>query len=89
MTWKERFFRFLKEKGVYGEWVYNIYEQHPIWDNTFWEGIWKYDLLSEKNQCEEGIDCAFCWADTIQGHDFWSKIDDEWKDKFRNCYHSI
>ena len=39
MTWKERFFRFLKEKGVYGEWVYNIYEQHPIWDNTFWEGI--------------------------------------------------
>ena len=89
MTWKERFLRFLKEEGVYGEWVYNIYEQHPIWDNTFWEGIWKYDILSEQNKCEEGINYAFCWSDTIQGHDFWSKIDEEWKDKFRNCYHSI
>ena len=89
MTWKESFLRFLKEEGVYGEWVYNIYEQHPIWDNSFWESIWKNELLSEKNHCEEGINYAFYWSDTTQGHDFWSKIDDEWKDKFCNSVYKI
>ena len=89
MTWKESFLRFLKEEGVYGEWVYNIYEQHPIWDNIFWESIWKNELLSEKNHCEEGINYAFYWSDTIQGHDFWSKIDGEWKYKCRNSVYKI
>ena len=89
MMWRKKFFRFLKEEGVYGAWVYNIRQLHPIWDKTFWEYRWKYELLSEQNQCEEGINYAFCWSDTKQGPDFWLKIDDKWKDKLRNCYHSI
>ncbi len=24
MFWRKKFFRFLKEEGVYGEWVYNV-----------------------------------------------------------------
>ena len=87
--WRRKFLRFLKEEGVYGEWVYNIYEQHPIWDMNFWEGRWKNEVLSEENKCIEGIDYAFFWIYTKQGHDFWLKINDKWKDKLRNCYHSI
>ena len=81
--WRKKFFRFLKEKGVYGEWVYNIYEQHPIWDKKFWEYRWKYELLSEKYHCEEGINFAFCWADTKQGHEFWSALNSKWVNKAR------
>ena len=89
MTWKERFLRFLKEEGVYGEWVYNIYEQHPIWDKTFWEGIWKYDILSEQNQCGGGINYAFCWGLTKQGHDFWLKLSNKWNLKNGNYFYKI
>ena len=89
MIWRKKFFRFLKEKGVFQLYIDNINEQHPGWDYIFWEKMWKNEVLSEENKCIEGIDYAFCWAYTIQGHDFWSKIDDEWKDKFCNCYCSI
>ena len=89
MMWRKKFFRFLKEKGVFQLYIDNINEQHPGWDYIFWEKMWKNEVLSEENKCIEGIDYAFCWADTKQGHDFWSKIDDEWKDKFCNCYCSI
>ena len=88
MTWKERFFRFLKEEDVYGEWVYNIYEQHPTTDVFFWECNLK-ELLSEDKKCAGGIITAFCWSDTIQGYDFWSKIDGEWIDKCRKSVYNI
>ena len=42
-----------------------------------------------KNKCIEGIDYAFYWSDTIQGHDFWSKIDGEWIDKCRKSVYYI
>ena len=79
--WRKNFFRFLKEEGVYGEWVYNIYEQHPIWDNEFWEKMWENEVLSEENKCIEGIDYAFCWAYTKQGHEFWSALNSKWVNK--------
>ena len=72
----------MKEEGVYGEWVYNIYEQHPICDKNFWECKLK-EMLSEQNQCKEGINYAFCWADTIQGRYFWSALDYKWVNKAR------
>ena len=80
MTWKERFFRFLKEEGVYSEWLYNIYEQHPIWDKTFWECKLK-EILSEDKKCYKGISSAFCWSYTRQGCYFWSNLNNKWKDK--------
>ena len=89
MTWKERFLRFLKEKGVYSEWVYNIRKQHPICDKKFWEYRWKNELLSEQNQCKEGIISAFCWSDTRQGNDFWLKLCIKWIDKCRNSVYKI
>ena len=89
MMWRKKFFRFLKEKGLFQLYIDNINEQHPVCDFIFWGKMWKNEVLSEENKCIEGIDYAFCWADTKQGHDFWSKIDDEWKDKCSNYYHSI
>ena len=77
MTWKERFFRFLKEKGVYGEWVYNIRQQHPICDKKFWEYTLK-SMFNEKNKCINGIFYAFDWVDTRQGNDFWLKLNNKW-----------
>ena len=88
MTWKERFLRFLKEEGVYGEWVYNIYEQHPICDKKFWECTLK-SMLNEKYKCAGGISSAFCWADTIQGYNFWLKLSIKWIDKCRNSVYKI
>ena len=80
MTWKERFFRFLKEEDVYGEWVYNIRKQHPIWDKKFWEGTLKA-IFSEEDKCAEAINYAFHWADTRQGYNFWLKLDNKWNTK--------
>ena len=80
MLWRRRFLRFLKEEGVYSEWVYNIREQHPIWDKKFWKGTLKA-MLNEKNKCAGGISSAFCWSDTRQGCYFWLKLNTKWKDK--------
>ena len=77
MVWKEKFLRFLKEEGVYSEWVYNIRKQHPIWDKKFWEGTLKA-MFNEKNKCINGIYNAFYWDDTRQGNDFWLKLNNKW-----------
>ena len=87
--WRKKLFRFLKEKGVFQLYIDNINEQHPVGDSIFWEEMWKNEVLSEENKCVEGIDYAFGWDDTKQGHDFWSKIDDEWKDKCHYYYSDI
>ena len=77
MLWRRRFLRFLKEEGVYSEWVYNIRKQHPIWDKKFWEGTLKA-MFNEKNKCINGIYNAFYWDDTRQGNDFWLKLNNKW-----------
>lgn len=78
MMWRKKFFRFLKEEGVYQLYIDNLYEQHPIWDNEFWEKMWENEVLSEENKCIDGIDYAFCWANTRQGNDFWLKLNNKW-----------
>ena len=88
MLWRRRFLRFLKEKGSYSEWVYNIRKQHPTNDVLFWNFRFK-EIFSEQNQCKEAINYAFHWSDTRQGRYFWSKIDGEWIDKCRNSVYKI
>ena len=80
MTWRKKFLRFLKEEGVYSEWIYNIYEQHTIWDNEFWE-IGLKNIFNEKEKCCGGISYAFCWDRTKQGYNFWLKLSIKWNDK--------
>ena len=86
MMWRRKFFRFLKEEGVYGEWVYNIRQQHPQTDLDFWECTLK-SMLNEKNKCINGIYYAFYWDDTRQGSDFWLKLYKKWKCKCGYYYH--
>ena len=86
MVWKEKFLRFLKEEGVYSEWVYNIYEQHHICDKKFWECTLK-SMFNEKRKCSDCINYAFCWGRTKQGNDFWLKLDEKWKCKCGYYYH--
>ena len=88
MLWRRRFLRFLKEEGVYGEWVYNIRKQHPTNDFFFWECNLK-EMLSEDKKCAGGISSAFCWSDTIQGYNFWLKLCIKWIDKCRNSVYKI
>ena len=51
MTWKERFLRFLKEENVYGEWIYNLRQQHPTTDFIFWKVKLKEIFSEEKKMC--------------------------------------
>ena len=88
MTWKERFLRFLKEEGVYGEWVYNIRKQHPICNKKFWECTLK-KIFSEEEKCAEGINYAFCWMRTKQGHEYWRTLSNKWNLKNSNYFYKI
>ena len=84
MTWKERFLRFLKEEGVYSEWVYNIRKQHPQTDLDFFKAI-----FCEEEKCGEGINYAFYWGDTRQGHEYWRKLSNKWNCKNGNYFYKI
>ena len=88
MTWKERFLRFLKEEGVYSEWIYNIYEQHPTTDVLFWTFRFK-NIFNEKEKCCGGIRSAFCWRLTKQGHEYWRTLSNKWNCKNGNYFYKI
>ena len=80
MMWRKKFFRFLKEEGVYQLYIDNLYKNHSTTDLDFWNfGL--NAIFIEKEKCAGGIITAFCWSDTIQGYNSWSKIDDEWNTK--------
>ena len=81
MTWKKKFLRFLKEEGVYSEWVYNIRKQHPQTDLIFWKFGLKR-IFSEKEKCAKAILYPFDWCDTRQGDFFWAALNNKWND---NC----
>ena len=74
--WKRKFIAFLKENGIYEKWIYNIKSQHPTsnieWWNCFADRIYA-------NRCSNGINWAFYWADTEDGHVYWSFYDRLWK----------
>jgi hypothetical protein len=73
----KRLTRFLKEKGLYGEFSKNFREQFLIRK--------KWLLTIGGDYCDvvesELINYAFSWIDTKQGHEFWENVSDEWKKK--------
>ena len=75
-NWRRKFIAFLKENGIYEKWIYNIKDQHPVSDVEWWN-MFSYSIY--KNKCSNGINWAFCWADTEDGHEFWSFYDRLWK----------
>ena len=88
MTWKEKFLRFLKEEGVYSEWVYNIRKQHPTTDFIFWKVNFNA-IFNEEEKCGGGINYAFCWRRTKQGHEYWRTLSNKWNCKNGNYFYKI
>lgn len=79
--WKRKFIAFLKENGIYEKWLYNIKNQHSLTKYAWW------DCFADRiyaNRCSEGINHAFHWSETRDGHGFWSYFDREWKSIVRN-----
>ena len=79
--WRRRFIAFLKENDIYEKWIYNMKDQHPStnykWWNCFADRIYA-------NRCSNGINWAFYWADTEDGHGFWNYFNREWKSIVEN-----
>ena len=88
MMWRKKFFRFLKEEGVYSEWVYNIRKQHPQTDLVFWTRNLNA-IFSEEEKCGGGINYAFYWRRTKQGHEYWRKLSNKWNCKNGNYFYKI
>ena len=74
--WKRKFIAFLKENGIYEKWIYNMKRQHPT-SNIEWWNLFFYRCY--ENKCNNGINHAFTWADTKDGHDYWRFFDLKWK----------
>ena len=79
--WKRKFIAFLKENGIYEKWIYNMKRQHPLSDTGWWNHF--EDSIYEIKSYE-GINHAFIWSDTKDGHEFWSFYNIEWKRIVRN-----
>ena len=78
MSWRRKFFRFLKEEGVFRLYIENIYKQHPISDCDFWDFRWKLGLFDEYFRCSHAVDYAFNWAHTSEGHTYWNHVHVKW-----------
>ena len=88
MLWRRRFLRFLKEEGVYSEWVYNIRKQHPQTDLVFWNFRFKA-MFCEEVKCGGAINYAFCLGLTKQGHEYWRTLSNKWNCKNCNYFYKI
>lgn len=70
-------FRFLKSKGLFIKYMKELFKQKNE------EAV---ERLFEKRHGTESfaeiIDYSFCWSETEDGHDFWSKINKEFSKHF-------
>ena len=73
-----RFVRFLKEKGVFTAFKYNIVNNvHP---NSYFNNRCGHNikLFFSIAQPYEWINYSMYWAGTPQGQEFWEQINSEW-----------
>ena len=70
---EERFITFLKNKGIYDQFILNLDVNPPL------EQFFK-DSEFEK----EFICSAFSWLNTPEKHDFWRDINDEWLETIKD-----
>ena len=88
MMWRKKFLRFLKEEGAYQLYIDNLYKSHPTTDLDFWKfGLKK--IFNEKEKCGGGINYAFCWRLTKQGHEYWRTLSNKWNCKNGNYFYKI
>lgn len=77
--WRREFIAFLKKNGIYEKWIYNIKDQHPLTNYAWWNCFARI----YENKSYDGINHTFTWADTKEGHEFWSFYNRLWK---YNCW---
>lgn len=76
--YKQLFFRFLKELGIYGEYMKcRIRSRISTTDNVFY---------FNRTYPDRFVFEAFTWSETKQKHYFWERIDDYWNEFYK--YHS-
>lgn len=67
------FIKFLLHKNCYSEYYRNYQEQNYIW----------FDIRNKKHiktyNPYEYINMAFGWSETMEGHRFWSSLNDLWR----------
>lgn len=73
--WRREFIAFLKKNGIYEKWIYNMKHQHPLTNYAWWNCFARI----YENKSYNSINCAFYWADTKEGHEFWRFYDRLWK----------
>ena len=76
MSCRKKFFRFLKEEGAYGEWVY--YVKKTLNETNIPKDYLSTFVLNEEDKCESGISGAFVWSTTKSGLSFWKDINNRW-----------
>ena len=72
----EEFMVFLKEKGAYASFLYNVYKRRFGGYDLFPSGTDKTVILKSL------IIFAFTWAETKEGHEYWQNLHKEWIDHF-------
>ncbi len=67
------FIRFLKDERIYSKFMRNFRKAEG--EKTTFEKFCKQQDLTPITF----ILCPFAWADTKEGHVFWSKVDNQWE----------
>lgn len=81
-------YKFLKQKRCLREYVTNVIQQHnPTHHEPTKRYVLSNDLLQLIRDYHCSIDHSFTWAATPQGHDFWSKLDEEFEHKWEVFVH--
>lgn len=77
------FTRFLKDKGVFHR-FFEIMDTKPY---GMYRNVFKSNIVYFFNECmpDEWTTNCFTWSTLNEGHDFWSKIHNEWS---RKVYYS-
>lgn len=74
-------FRFLKSKGLFFKYRKELFKQKNE------EAIEKlFENRQGTAHFEEIIDYSFCWSETEDGHNFWSRINKEFSTHFFNYF---
>jgi hypothetical protein len=76
-----RFVRFLKEKGVFTAFKYNIVNNvnpNSFINNHCGHDIKRFFLVTPSHKW---INYSMHWAATPQGHDFWEQTNREWENE--------
>jgi hypothetical protein len=76
-------YKFLKRKRSLNKYVDNVIKQHsPKYNEKTKAYIDNKNLLQLIEGFGSSIDLSFYWNNTLEGHDFWEDMDDEFENEY-------